>query len=159
MTGWIKFFSDGTKESGDDLAISRREASWSNGRLDHIEQVLLLGNRSSCYLKVLDTEWHQFDRFIVPVTEGTHRPYRTHQVIQAKVQEEHVNKFLQCSCSGNNFFWAVLNEKKDDLYFVKQITKHHVDKWITLVLPTKDYPVISFSSKGKMRNDNKQISK
>lgn len=39
MTGWTKFFLDGTAECGTDLAIRQGLASWSNGRLKDVYAV------------------------------------------------------------------------------------------------------------------------
>jgi hypothetical protein len=159
MIGWLKLFTDNTKEYGNDEAIEAGKASWSRGRLDDIQEVRLFNISRTGSLTVPDTMWHQFDRLIVPLVEGTHKPQRTHQVVQAKIYEHHIGMYLVCSCVGQRFFWAVVGDKIEEAFFTKEITKHHLDKWLTVILPAKDYPAMSFSPKGKMRHDNKQIFK
>jgi hypothetical protein len=159
MAGWLKLFTDDTKEYGDDKSIQDGKASWSRGRLNNIKEVRLFGLNRTCSLTVPDTTWHQFDRFVVPVAEGTQKSYRTHQVVQAEIGRHHIGMYLVCSCAGSSFFWAIIGDKRNNFLFTKRITKHHVGKWLTVILPSKDYPAMSFSPKGKMYHDNKQISK
>jgi hypothetical protein len=158
LGAWLKLFSDGTKEWGSDEGIDRGLASWSKGRLNEIEEVRLFHAQYVCRLSVSDTSWHQFDRFIVPIAEGTQKPYRTHRAIQAEVRTHHLGQYLMCSHSGSYYFWAIVGEEQEDCFFSKQITKHHVDRWITVVLPRGGLPFMNFSAKGKI-NDHQPISK
>ena len=69
MEGWLKLFTDGTKEYGSDEAIAKHKASWTLGRLDRIKEVILSHNKKTCSLVVPNTSWYQFDRFSVLVSE------------------------------------------------------------------------------------------
>lgn len=42
MNGWIKYFADGTQESGSDADVHNKKASWSKGRLDNITAVAVV---------------------------------------------------------------------------------------------------------------------
>jgi hypothetical protein len=156
LGAWLKLFTDGTKESGSDQEIKWGQASWSNGRLDGIEEVRLFLGRFVCCLIVPDTTWHQFDRFIAAVAEGKQSPYRTHRVLQAKICAHHLGQYVMCSNSGGYYFWAIVGDKKD-CFFIKQITEHHIDRWVTIVLPSRGFPYMNFSDKGKMNNDHQYI--
>jgi hypothetical protein len=159
MAGWLKIFKDNTKEYGGDEDIAKGKASWSRGKLDNIAEVRISNNRQTASLSVQETSWHQFDRLMVGVSVGTQHPTVTHRVIQAEVKPHHVGKSLICSNTGGCFFWAVVDEPNaSSELFSKQITEAHVGKWITLILPERDYPSIAFSVRGKM-NDNQRISR
>jgi hypothetical protein len=160
MGAWLKLFTDGTLEHGSDELIAKREASWTRGRLDGIEKVRLFNRRRTCSLIVPNTNWHQFDRFSVIVSEGTQQPTITHRVVQAEIQSHHVGLYLVCSDSGANYAWTVVRELRDAdrNRFHKKLTDKHVSQWLTVILPDRDYPGITFSTKGKM-NDNQHISK
>ncbi len=161
MGAWLKLFTDGTKERGSDGDITKRQASWSKGRLKDIQEVRLFNRSRACSLMVPETSWHQFDRFSVIVSEGTQQPTITHRVVQAEIKPEHVGLFLISSNSGQHFSWTVVRELKDadTNHFCKLLTEKHVGKWLTVVLPERDYPGITFSTKGKMYGNNKHISK
>ena len=157
---WIKFFADSTLERGRDKDIDAGKASWSRGRLtDIIEVRSFMGQRVGS-LKVPNTHWHQFDRFVVVIGDGNvTEPLKTHCVTQAEILPRHQGQSLVCSNSGGYFFWVVVQDLKkagDDYKFSKLLTDRHVGKWLTLILPKEDYPTLTFSTKGKMY-DNQPI--
>lgn len=158
MGAWLKLFTDGTKESGSDQEIKWGQASWSSGRLHDIQEVRLFAGRFVCCLTIPNTSWHQFDRFKVAVAEGMQSSFRTHRVIQAKICSHHIGQHIMCSNSGSYYFWAIVGDGRD-CFFIKQITEHHVDKWVTIVLPSGDFPYMNFSDKGKMIHDHQRISR
>jgi len=154
MSAWLKIFSNGEKEYGDDIAISLGKSSWSKGRLDDIKEVRLINKERVCSLSISDTVWHQFDRFVTPlVTDGLNSSHKIFQAVQAEIQSCHVGSFLVSSKSGNNFYWSVLRIEKDGSLFSKRITDRDIGRWITLVLPCYDFPSIDFSPKGKINYD------
>jgi len=161
MGAWLKLFTDNTKEHGSDKNIALGKASWTNGRLDNINEVRLFNHRQIASLSVPDTSWHQFDRFIAIVFPGTRTSEVTHRVIQAEIKSHHVGLSLVSSRTGDHFFWAIVQDiqnAKEISFFNKLITKEHIGKWLTVILPEKDYPAVTFSIKGKM-HDNQYISR
>ena len=161
MGAWIKFFADNSLEHGRDKDISKGEASWTQGRLNDIIEVRLFNELLSCSLSALNTCWHQFDRFSVVVSEGTQQSIRTHRVVQAEIKPYHIGFLLMSSHTGGNYSWVIvqdLRHSKKAYSFCKLLTEKDVGKWLTLILPDKDYPRITFSTKGKM-HDNKHIPK
>jgi hypothetical protein len=161
MGAWVKLFVDGSKEHGSDQEIAKGNASWSRGRLDGIREVRLFGKTQVCSLSVPNTLWHQFDRFIVVVSEGTPQPIKTHQVAQAEIKDIHVGLSLVGSNNGGCYFWTMvqdIRQSNKNSFLCKLIEEEDVGKWLTVVLPSRDYPRITFSTKGKI-NDNKYISR
>jgi len=163
MGGWLKLFTDGSKELGNDEAIIKKMASWSLGRQDNIKEVRLFYNQRVCSLTVPNTSWYQFDRFSVLVAEGTPKSVRTHRVIQAQICSNHVGQSIICSRTGGHYSWTVirdlLNTDADSSFcYHKLINRSHVEKWLTVVLPDKDYPGMTFTTKGKMY-DNQYLSR
>lgn len=159
MGAWLKMFYDGSMERGSDEDIAKKLASWTWGRLDGIREVRLFNIKRTASLSVPSTSWHQFDRLTAIVAANTTViPEVTHRVVQAEIQPHHVGQTLVCSHSGINFFWAVVrrDEAIGDDNFRKLVTERHVGKWLTLILPEKDYPIVHFSTKGKMY-DNQHI--
>lgn len=162
MGGWLKVFTDGNLEHGNDDEIAEGNASWSRGRLGDIQEVRLFDHTKVCSLSVPNTSWHQFDRFSVIVSEGTHAPTRTHRVIQAEITKDHLGLYLVCSDSGGYYSWAVVRDlgDADTKCFHKLLTKEHIGMWLTVILPGRDYPRITFAARGKMYGtDDKHISK
>jgi len=161
MGAWVKLFDDGTEEYGSDEKIAQRKASWTNGRHNGIKTVKLFNLQQIATLSVPNTSWHQFDRFIVTVAVGTQQPQVTHRVVQAEIKPHHIGQSLVCSRTGERFFWAVVQDMKDaepNSFFYKQIAKNHIGKWLTVILPERDYPAVTFSTRGKM-NDYQCISR
>jgi len=156
MGYWQKVFTNGNREIGLDEDVDIGKASWSRGCLTDIKEVLLIDGLTHCKLTVPNTEWHQFDRFIVPVAAGKQTPIRTHRVIQAKICEHHVKQYLACSRSGGYFFWAIVSniDAIGNSFFSKELLEIHVGKWITIILPHRGYPELLFGTRGKL-NGNK----
>lgn len=71
MRGWIKYFTDGTKECGDDHLVQARLASWTKGRLENIKSVELWQDHQVISIVGPGTYW-QSDTFEarVLVNEG-----------------------------------------------------------------------------------------
>ena len=153
---WQKIFVDGSTEDGHDKKIARGEASWSKGRLDGIVEVNLSEGIVFCVLTVPNTKWHQFDRYVIPACEGTHTPTRIYRAVQAEVQEHHVGMFVVCQHANGRFFWAIVAHSKapeTDYCFNKPITEAQVGKWVTVVLPQRGSPFMSFAPRGRINDD------
>jgi len=160
MGAWQKIFTDGSLEDGSDEAIAKRKASWTNGRLEDIKEVKLFNNHFICSLTVPNTTWHQFDRFAVLVSEGTQFPMKLHQVVQAEITSKHVGLSLMSSNVGGSYCWILVKDSKElkNYTFCESIEEKHIGKWLSIILPRRDYPKISFLIKGKI-HDNKHLSK
>jgi len=152
MARWVKFFGDDTKESGSDQEIEAGVASWSKGRLDGISCVRLFNLFNVCVLKVPDTEWHQFDRFVVEANPGTHKPVRTHMVVQALLKEQHVGCLMVCDRGTSHRLRVEIKKKNGKRKFIKEITERDVGRWITLVAPSKGLPYVAFADKGRLHD-------
>lgn len=139
-TGWIKYFTDGSIAEGLDDQVDAKEASWSKGQLENIRSINVIGNRYNFILEIENTEWHQFDRFITVV--GSDSSIRQLRVIQAKIQEHHLEKYLLFRTHSNlsNRGMIMINPTKDiqDSSSFKTINAYLLDnrflnKWITVV--------------------------
>jgi hypothetical protein len=149
MCGWIKLFADGTTEIGTDRDIKAGKASWSMGRLKDIYEVRLLNLKQVASLSVQATAWHQFDRYSVVISPVVQPSQITHRVVQAEIQTHHIGCSIICNESGGGVFWAIVHDAKKG-FFCKNITKHHLGKWLTMILPERDYPAIIFAEKGRI---------
>jgi putative ribosome biogenesis GTPase RsgA len=147
LGSWVKLFCDGTKEFGSDFLIRCKKASWSRGRLTDIQSVFVEeGGVASC-LTVPNTEWHQFDRYLVILeSSGKQRSTLFAKVIQAKVTEEHVGKYISSSKIDSVVYFSV-EEKKSGI----MITSEDVDKWLTVAIKNKSINVF-LGSKGQFDN-------
>jgi hypothetical protein len=159
---WIKEFTDGTTERGSDVDIAAGKASWSKGRLGGIQSVKLLHDLWTVTLVVPETNWHQFDRFQVDLSQlGEQTPKRTHRAIQAEVQQHHVGQQLVCFDIGGCFVWAAIQEIQEagvNQFMSEPIQSSHVGKWVTIVLSKRKHPHVGFLAKGRI-NDHKYISR
>ena len=153
MGAWIKFFADGSKETGTDAAIQDGSASWSRGKLDDIKSVSISDGLNFCTMEVPDTEWHQFDRMMASIAYGVNRPRRVWRAVQALVKPEHVGLSLYCKMNGAYASYvlireSVADENRDD--FVERITDARVGKWLTAVVSAGKRPYMGFSKRGKI---------
>lgn len=75
--GWVKFFADGTVETGFDEDVAKRKASWRHGRLANMVGAMLRNNR---FLLALDTlspaEFWQSDDYEFDMISGNHELVR-----------------------------------------------------------------------------------
>jgi len=151
MGAWFKIFTDGSRESGTDGQIESGKASWSRGRLDSIDYVILINDVSSAILKAPDTEWHQFDRLIVGLGgQGQVTPTRVARVVQAKILPHHVGMSVVRHADTSHFDFYELYHSNEGFL----ITKNYLGKWITIVV-RKNSVSINISDKGKMPDDDK----
>ena len=76
-SGWVKFFADGTVETGFDEDVIKKRASWRHGRLANMTGAMLRHNR---FLLSLDTlvpaEFWQSDDFEFDMASGNHELVR-----------------------------------------------------------------------------------
>lgn len=151
---WIKKFADGSREYGNDTAIALGKASWSKGRLDGIEEVILVDGIRMGTLSVDNTVWHQFDKMEVPLASGQHQPVRTHRVVQAKLTPEHVGKYVLFRAAHRiitcSFYEEDPPEAKMSPGSFMKINKDEVGRWLTLVLPAKGTAMVLVTEKGKI---------
>ena len=144
---WLKLFYDGTKETGTDIQIQNKEASWSCGRLTDIETVHLSHSNLVGVLSVPHTSWHQFDRFALDTS--TMRQYRLYRAVQAEIQSHHIGQYLVSQISGRFMFWAFLSNLPENYNSdIMLIDPEMVGKWITLVVPATKLPYITLSNRG-----------
>jgi hypothetical protein len=147
---WVKFFTDGTQEHGSDIDIANRTASWSRGRLSDVTEVSISEGTRSVHLNAEDTEWHQFDRFVIPVATGTHRPQRTHRVIQAKIQPHHVGLLVEMKKTSTITLCSLVGDKTK-YTGEERIIEDDVGLWLTVILPAKDKPYAVIAERGKIK--------
>ena len=152
MPGWIKFFCDGTKETGYDHEIEAGKASWSKGRLDDVSHVQISNGFNVCTLEVPDTHWHQFDRFIAPVGIGEQKPARTHMVVQAQTTPSHVGYVMIYSQPTSHMLWVTISREPktmSDNDFMRRIEARDAGRWLTLVAPSDQPPFVMFAPRGR----------
>ena len=154
---WIKIFDDNTKEHGSDSDIQAGKASWSQGRLNNIKEVLLFDNGFMIELSIPNTDWYQFDRYLAAVAIGKNVPERTHRVIQAEIKKHHVGNLLVGSIKNHTLFCYLINkDDKKEYDFKVQIEEQHISKWISVVLSKhkRKMPIVLFGDKGKIQWPN-----
>ena len=162
---WTKIFKDNTWESGSDIDIKAGVASWTKGKLDNIKIVILSNGLMRVHLDVPDeSDWYQFDRFIVPVSEGTQQSIKTHRAIQAKILPSHIGSCFYAEGFNYNYCFFVSADRiyTDALtnYFSTEITSDMINKWFTVVLPWKKKPYcVIAANRGNIDGDLKQILK
>ncbi len=143
MGSWVKHFNDGSTEIGSDRAISRGDASWSRGKLDDIAFVQLSSRLLTFLLEIPNTEWHQFDRYTVAL-DGVSESSRVARVLQAKVLNEHFNRYL---LYNKNTYLVTLGLSDHPSEW--QVTKEHIGKWLTATIYSSGKISAGFSEKGK----------
>lgn len=147
---WIKVFEDETKEQGLDTDIQAGKASWSKGKLDQIKEVLLYDGYSASSLAVSNTNWYQFDRYTCPVSVGPQPSHRIYRVIQAEIQQSHLDQYIIGSVISSNLYWATITKNLDGHKYEKQITEEDIGKWISIVMEQSKRPIVTLSVKGKI---------
>lgn len=145
---WVKSFTDGTYEHGADKDVSKGRASWLKGRLAGIKEVEISDGYRTCKLQVEDTEWHQFDKFVVVVASESRTPTRTHRILQAKILATHIGTKVDLRTIGNMTVCKLADTQSD--ICKTTIQKSDVGSWLSLVLPAKDKPYIEISGRGKI---------
>lgn len=151
MSGWVKHFTDETKEYGIDRYIAQGKASWTKGRLSDIKQVEIITLNNNSILSVPNTEWFQFDRFEITMDSYKPEPVRTHRAVQALLKSFHGEMLLGYNKNARCHEWHIIDYKTAKLgsyQFVKHMRPHCVGKWITVVSPKNNVPYIKFGSKG-----------
>ena len=126
--GWIKLFTDGSLEDGSDELIDSNKASWSKGRLDNIKSVYINGNKYTVGLKILNTKWHQFDRYLTLV--GSNESVKQLRVIQAQITKDHLGMYINTDLVHNITEYSLSKKPIDSLF---KITNSFLNKWITIV--------------------------
>jgi len=131
--GWIKVFEDGSTEEVYDKDILSGKGSWSKGKLDNIAGVCLVSKGLCRLLFAPNTSWHQFDKFSITLSAGKHKPIRTHQVVQAKIQRYHVGMYVEFNTQTRSTATsvAVVSEPQKHLFSLK-IKERHINKWLSL---------------------------
>lgn len=146
MGFWRKYFYDKYPETGTDKSILLKRASWSRGNLDNISSVLLSNDKRSIFVSAPNTEWYQFDRYLLDT--GIGKPIRIYRTIQFLIEKHHINKALYYNKDGNRFD---LSDKCLLLTpYLFEITKEFLDLWVTILL-YENYIKICISPKGKVK--------
>lgn len=145
---WVKTFSDNTQEIGTDSLINLKIASWTNGNLDNIKKVSLTSLPRTATVKIPDTEYHQFDRYLANLeTSGRVLPKRVARAIQVKITNSHVDSYLLYNIIRNNAYLVISPT------YVKnsiQITKDMIDQWATIIITKQDF-FFQINPKGKAK--------
>jgi hypothetical protein len=151
---WIKFFTDKTNEYGTDELIKNKKASWSKGKFENIKHCRISVFDSLIDIEIPNTEWHQFDKFIAVLGEGTYKSVRTHMVLQAKIKSEHIGKFISINYYTGDIcdaFECKLTNEAIPSSTCIQIEESHCNKWFTGIID-KEGPYVSISDKGSILN-------
>jgi hypothetical protein len=151
MGAWEKVFSDRTFEIGRDEDVNNNRASWSKGRLDDMVACWLLGFMCKILITIPDTEWHQFDRYEVPLAVGSHNGRRIIRVLQAKIQPEHKDCVIQYSIEGEFDHLQKFEFSKEPSGDAPSILieEEHVGKWFTVTIDFNGTIRFCFTDKGK----------
>jgi len=159
MSAWTKYFIDGTTEKGNDIDITRRKASWSKGRLKDIVGVMLHSPSAPnmnniCRVFFPDSEWHQFDNMIVPVSVGTHIPQRISRTVQVKIKTEHIGGYIlerinDSSLVDNRSYRYYKEINNEEAHAFIKIESKYLNKWFTITISDTDYS-IGFYDKGQI---------
>lgn len=160
MGKWIKRFIDGTEEHGTDRAIKEGRASWSKGKLKYMVGCRLMGFMCVADIHLDETEWHQFDKFIVPLGYTQYPSLRTHRAVQAKIRPKHIGSFIKIVRSGDFnegiscFLIPELPDMEDlidSIPVYTEIMPEHLDKWFTVFIDKLGIHYL-FADKGAITN-------
>jgi len=154
MGAWIKFFKDGPSEHGSDIDIAKGRASWSRGRLDSITAVQLFDNTVCLDVRVPNTSWHQYDRYLAFLGDfGENASSRSARVVQAEIKHHHVGQSVRYMRVNNTSFINMDNSQTG-----KIISSEDVGLWITGYILSNGKTGLEFCRRGAFNGD-KQILK
>ena len=94
MNGWIKYFSDGTKEEGSDLDVFNRTVSWSRGRFDSMSGVEVIDKKQKIAISGLGSYW-QSDDFEIAILSKLLPRYITRRIMKKLSNSERIIQVLQ----------------------------------------------------------------
>ncbi len=151
MGTWEKVFYDGSSEIGRDEDIENKKASWSKGRLEKMKACWLYGFMCEVFVHIPNTEWHQFDRYEIPLAVGQHEGRKIIRALQAEIKPEHVNCVFNHNVEGSfsdrqNF---IFNQEPSDGSTPILIEEENVGKWLTVTIDFKGTIRFCFTDKGK----------
>lgn len=130
MNGWIKVFKDGSEEKGLDSAVERGEASWSRGRLDDMEEVILIQDNKVLSI-VGPGEFWQSDDYEVSFFET--KAKKVKRRIQKKITKKDEVMHTTFFHEGKVVVFTPLSEKYN--YTADEKTKLDeslIGKWFTI---------------------------
>lgn len=152
MDAWIKYFNDGSVEIGSDDLIKEKKASWTNGKLSNISKVSISGFSKNAILDIPNTEWFQFDKYLLHLEDSS--PFRIARIIQAQIKEPFINQYLCYNKNKSDLFY--LSNKR--IKFSKKIEKDMLGKWISIVILDNKIDSFIVPNKGSL-NAAKSIFK
>ena len=148
MGYWTKHFLNGSKETGTDRAINNKEASWSRGKLESIQEVVLSDHLIIATLFVPNTSWYQYDRY--EFYSGTGETKRVARIIQAEITSDHLGLFFACVKNHLGMYYASLEDFViEDSIFCKEILDKDIGLWATIKLRHNNLPLVTIDGKGK----------
>ena len=148
---WEKVFSDRSFEIGRDEDIENKRASWSKGRLDDMIACWLYGFMCRILIVLPNTEWHQFDRYEVPLAVGNHKGKRILRALQAEIKPEHKDSFIVRTVKGEfdeKQEFRFSDEPSEDSACIL-IDENNIGKWFTATIDFNGTIRFCFTDKGK----------
>ena len=126
---WIKRFTDGNIEYGDDIAIQKKQASWSRGRLTDIESVTLQHDKYR--IEIRDTgEYWQSD------TYESIFPYPVAKIVKRRIERKisEQDKSFKPHRSNNELYLLFNNFAPSYV----PIKKEMIGQWMIVELDLKE---------------------
>jgi len=131
MGRWVKYFTDGSVEIGEDKDIEKKKASWTKGRLNSIWKVGFSNQdfTSRAFLKSkISTNWYQFDRFELDISTGI--SIRKFRVAQLELTNDFVDSFVKYNVDSATF--SIIKDSTNTPKIFK-ILDSHIGAWLSLI--------------------------
>jgi len=146
-SGWLKYFTDGSRETGTDTEVDARKASWRNGKLDGLVAVDLCMNNRLVSLKAGEGNWWQADSYIAKLTPGTKtKGELVARRVMRQLTEQDMGKFVFQTTNDNH----ITIEIGDKLPLANpgeaiKLAHPHAGKWLIVEI-TKNQIEISIEN-------------
>lgn len=132
MAGWIKYFKDGTKETGDDSLVEQGKASWRKGRLEGLSGALLYDGEVRLLIEGSGEFW-QSDEYEVSFFSS--KPRRTKRRIQMQITPRDQMMHTSLLKTGGSVIFSPLCEKYHHVAEdKKRLPPDYIGKWFTIEL-------------------------
>lgn len=117
--GWIKFFVDGTTESGSDEKVQLKQASWSRGKLDSIIKTELSHDNFTICLRGQGNYWQSDD-------------WETDILGNSKILTRRLAKQIEIK---DNYIYVRKNSYQQEFAFSEDIPREPWLKMHTIITP------------------------
>jgi hypothetical protein len=127
MGYWTKYFSDGTKYIGDDIAIQKKEASWSKSRLSNFVGVDLCHDNYMIKIVGYGDYW-QSDTYEIGV--GINGSCMVKRRIEKKINSHDTS--FRYSCTPDKYFVSFFPGSDTHIGIPNPAPQLWIDKWFIL---------------------------